>query len=368
MDKLIIKRGSTAGGLVINARNKIFRSAAALLAFLMLAVASTVATAATAPEARPAWGPDNKLLRLPDGFPSGPITIWNAFPPGHPDDVYARVMAKDAERFSPVPLVVQSKSAGPRLWWEVLDYWKTLPNGVDGHHVEVAVFAAVPIRLRAVGGVDWTLKQTVKGTVLITEEESLPLASMSNAPWKDLDGMIKWAKANPGKLRIATSAIGSSVHLNAEMLAEAKGFKFVALPHKGTALALATMLGGGAEAVTANIGPSLPHVKAGKVRILLQWGAGSPVFPDAPTTQALGLFAVPTTRGLLTYPDAPVAHIAWLRALFEKAAAGPGYTARLQNLGLTRRNMGPEEAARYMLELDSRVAPFIEKLGLAKKK
>ncbi|MBI4189430.1 MAG: hypothetical protein HY525_02695 [Betaproteobacteria bacterium] len=367
MDKLIIKRGSTAGGLVINARNKIFRSAAALLAFLMLAVASTVVTAATAPEARPTWGPDNKLQRLPDGFPSGPITIWNAFPPGHEDDVYARVMAKAAEGHSPVPLVVRSKSAGPRLWWETLDYFKTLPNGTDGHHVEVAVFAAVPIRLRTVGGGDWTLKETLKGTVVMTEEESLPLASMSDAPWKDLDGMIRWAKANPGKLRIATSAIGSSVHLNAEMLAAARGFTFVALPHKGTALGLATMLGGGAEAVTANIGPVLPHVQAGKVRILLQWGKGTAVFKGAPTTEALGLFAVPTTRGLLTYPDAPAAHIAWLTALFEKAAAAASYEARLTSLGLSRRIMGPQETARYMLELDSRVAPFIEKLGLAKK-
>ena len=360
---------STARARVTGARLGILRSVvAALVAFLVLAVASPIFTAATAADAQPKWGPDNKLLPLPDGFPSGAVTIWNAFPPGHPDDVYARVMAKAAQSYSPVPLVVQSKSAGPRLWWETLDYWRTLPNGKDGHHVEVAVFAAVPIRLRAVGAGNWTLKETIKGTVLITEEESLPLASMASAPWKDLDGMIKWAKANPGKLRIATSAIGSSVHLNAEMLAMEKGFTFVALPHNGTSRALATMLGGGAEAVTSNVDNTLPHFKAGKVNVLLQWGKGSPSYPNVPTTDSMKMFSVPTTRGLLTYPDAPPAHIAWLRALFEKAAADPTYQARLNNLGYAERIMGPKEAASYMLELDKRTAPFIEKLGLEKKK
>ncbi len=89
------------------------------------------------PTATPeAWVPvwkDGKLQPLPDGFPNGPITLWNMWTPGHLDEIYLRTMVTAAQPMTDIGLGVQTAAIGPRVCWGMLDKFQTLPKGQEGY-------------------------------------------------------------------------------------------------------------------------------------------------------------------------------------------------------------------------------------------
>ncbi len=312
-------------------------------------------------------GPDGKLPKLADGFPSGPITFWSSQIPGHADEVYARVLAQAAQKYSPVPIVVQSKGAGPRLWWETMDYWKTLPNGAEGYHLGAVNLSAMPPRFHSVGAGDWTMDDTFKAILLGTEAENQALAVRWDAQWKDIQEFVKFAKENSGKVRLATSALGSLIHLNTEITAYEQKFKFVNIPHDGVGAAQQTVLGAGADAVGTQISQVAPMVDAKRLRVLLQYGdVPAAKLGNAPTTASLKWGGVGATRGWHTLPTVPEPRKEWLRALLELARTEQAYKDRLQNLGMVEYFKTAEEVAADLKAEDQQIIPILKDVGLFK--
>jgi tripartite-type tricarboxylate transporter receptor subunit TctC len=116
---------------------------------------------------------------------------------------------------------------------------------------------------------------------------SLPVTSVA--------ALVKLAKSRPGEIHYASPGIGNQQHLSAEMFARAAGIKIVHIPHKGTAPALISVMGGQVAMMTAAGAAAAPHIANGRLRLLATFGKQrAAVFADAPTLVESG------------YPDAVV--------------------------------------------------------------
>jgi len=109
-------------------------------------------------------------------------------------------------------------------------------------------------------------------------------------PWKTLRELIAWAKENPGKFTFGSAGMGSSNHLAAELLALRCGVQFTHVPYKGSAPAMADVIGGQIDGMFDITNQSKPQIDAGKVRTL---GMAStrrhPLLPDVPTMEESGI-------------------------------------------------------------------------------
>ena len=136
-------------------------------------------------------------------------------------------------------------------------------------------------------------------------------------PVKTLAELIAYAKANPGKLNYASSGNGSLQHVTGAMLEQQGGIKMVHVPYKGTGPALQDLLGGQVDLTFGTAPPFMPHIQAGKLRVLAVTGKQRlPSLPDVPTTAEAGLPKVDATSWFPLFAPA-----ATPKAVVDKLAA-----------------------------------------------
>ena len=115
------------------------------------------------------------------------------------------------------------------------------------------------------------------------------LAVRGDAPWKDIKELMAAAKAAPGKLRFASSGIGTASHLNLAQLTAASGIDVVHVPFSGWAEGSAALLGGHVDTLIINPGEGRQLTNAGRIRVIAAFQpARSPYYPDVPTFKELG--------------------------------------------------------------------------------
>ena len=105
-----------------------------------------------------------------------------------------------------------------------------------------------------------------------------------SVPAKTVPEFIAYARANPGKVNMASSGIGTSIHVSGELFKLLTGVKMVHVPYRGSAPMLTDLLGGQVQVAFDNLQPSMPHIKAGKLRgLAVTTATRSEVLPDLPT-------------------------------------------------------------------------------------
>jgi tripartite-type tricarboxylate transporter receptor subunit TctC len=184
---------------------------------------------------------------------------------------------------------------------------------------------------------------------------------------ESLADLISHARKNPGKLNYASQGSGATSHLTAELFKSmAGGLQITHVPYKGSAPALADLLGGQVDLMFDNLGVSLPHVKAGKLRALAV--ASSRRFrslPDVPTlAETLPGFESVAWFGIVGPPKTS-------RAIAEKVAGGvaealrnPDILRRLSELSADPLGMTPAETAAFMKQETERWGAVIRTAGI----
>lgn len=182
-----------------------------------------------------------------------------------------------------------------------------------------------------------------------------------------IDAFIDLVKKNPGKLNYSSQGNGTTSHLTTELFKHmAGGLQIVHVPYKGTAPALAALLAGEVELMCDNLGVSLQHVKAGKIRALAVASPKRiPSLPDVPAlAEKLPGFEAVAWFGIVGPPGMP-------GAIAEKIASGVKDALKLEDvrkrlatasaepMGLT-----PAETAQYMKEESERWAGVIRTAGV----
>jgi tripartite-type tricarboxylate transporter receptor subunit TctC len=165
--------------------------------------------------------------------------------------------------------------------------------------------------------------------------------------------LVKFAKANPGKLTYGSQGVGSTPNLNAVMFMNMTGTQFVHVPYRGETLVVNDMLGGHVDMFFGNISPVLPHYRDGKFKILAVADTmRAPAIPDVPTTAEAGLPGFLSTAwfAVMGPPKLPDALARRFAADFIEVVKMPDVAARYRAVGTEPVGSTPAQTGAFIRE------------------
>ena len=220
-------------------------------------------------------------------YPSRPITLIVPFPPGGVADNVARPVAQALSKQLGKTVVIENKpGAGGGIGMAFVA--KAKP---DGYTLLLALssVSVIPEADKVLGRAPMFQLDQLLPIARFTADPVV-LAVRAESPWKTYSEFIAFAKANPKKLNYGSSGNYGTMHVPMEMLASSAGITLTHVPFTGAAPAVTALLGGTLDAVASGPSTVVQHVKAGKLRVLANWGAERhPALPDVPTLRELGI-------------------------------------------------------------------------------
>jgi tripartite-type tricarboxylate transporter receptor subunit TctC len=177
---------------------------------------------------------------------------------------------------------------------------------------------------------------------------------------------IAYAKANPGKINMASTGNGTSTHLSGALFKAMTGVDMIHVPYRGNAPALTDLIAGQVQVLFDSISTSIEHIRTGKLRALaVTTPTRSPALPDLPTVgdfvpgyEATAFFGMGAPR------NTPAEIIDRLNAEINAALADPGMTARLADLGGTPLPGSPADFAKLLADETAKWAKVIRALNI----
>jgi len=289
-------------------------------------------------------------------WPAKPVRIIVPFPPGGSADLLPRIVGeKLAEKFGQPVIVDNRPGAAGNIGATVV--FQADPDGYT-------LLSAPPPPLVINRLLYPKLAFDSTKFVAISVIAAIPNVLLVNprVPASSVAELIAYAKANPGKLNYSSQGNGTTSHLTAELFKSmAGGLQIAHVPYKGTAPALAALVAGEVDMMCDNLGVSLPHVKAGRIKALAVASAKRvPSLPDVPALaeslpgfEAVAWFAIVGPPGL----SAPIAQK--VSAGVAEALRDPEVRARLAALSAEPMGFTPAQTAAYIREETERWAAVI---------
>ena len=293
-------------------------------------------------------------------FPAKPIRWIVPFPPGGGADATARIISQKLSETTGKQVVVDYRSgAGGNIGTEFVarapaDGY-TILQTTNGHTIQP--------HLRKLA---W---DPIKDFAPITIVASYPLliAVHPSVPAASLQDLVRYAKANPGKLSYGSSGPGGPLHIGAEIFKRIAGVDILHVPYKGNAPMTLAVVAGEVSMVFDSMTGPLPHIRAGKLKALGYMGEKrSPQLPDVPTATESGVPAVYAAwNGMMAPAGTPSEALAWLHREIVRAASSPDVQERLAGLGYEPKTSASREefAALVASDLD-RFGKVIKEVGI----
>ena len=211
-------------------------------------------------------------------YPNKPIRIVIPFPPGNTTDIMSRLIApKMSERLGQQVIVENRPGASGMLG---LDHVAKGP--ADGYTIACVQGGNMVVLPHTSKNIPYDpLKDFAP--ISVTTFNYLAIVANPNAPFKTIGEMVRYAKANPGALTVATNGEGGFPHLAFEHLRTMAGIQYTHVPYKGSAAIAADIIGGQVQAGIDGITGMTPHIKSGRLRLLATTNKTRPVlWPDTP--------------------------------------------------------------------------------------
>ena len=315
--------------------------------------AAVVALAATAAPA-PAFAQD--------AYPSKPITLIVPFPPGGVADIVGRPFADALSRELKTPVVIENKpGAGGGIGMGLVA--KAKP---DGYTLLLALssISILPEADKVTGRTPLFQLDQFTPIARLTADPTV-LAVRAESPWKTLSEFVADAKARPGAITYGSSGNYGTMHMPMEMLAQSAGIKLLHVPFTGGGPAVAALLGGTVDALSTGPSTVIPHVKAGKVRILASWGDKRlAALPDVATLSEAGFNTVFFQWSALFAPaGTPDAVIAKLRDATRVAAADPKFVNALATVDTPVQYLDAPAFAAFWSADAKKLADAVQRVG-----
>lgn len=297
-------------------------------------------------------------------YPDRPVDLVVPLPPGSIMDTAARMLAEDLGRILGVKVVVINKPGA------------SLTVGTD--FVARSKKDGYTVLYTATSGVIYS-RVTNPETVPYDPDKDLEplglhlflplaIAVQASSPWKTFADFVDHARKNPQKIRFGTNGQGTIDHFNMGIIESLTGAEFTHVPFKGGEATNLAVLGGHVEAICHASSQVIPHVEAGKLRVLLV-SRKLPSHPDLPTITELGYKQGLLSSWFALYAPAgiPEGVKGVLVPAIKKAINDPDVTAKLIKLGNVVDYKSPEEQRAIAREDYRNACDIAEKLGLRKK-
>src|SRR5262245_32623960 len=262
-------------------------------------------------------------------YPTRPVRIIVPFPPAGLSDILARLVGQWLSEHLGQPFVIENRpGAGSNLGTEVV---VNAPS--DGYTLLLvgspnAINATLYNKLNFIRDI-----APVAGMIRLPNVLEVSLS----VPAKTVLEFIAYAKANPGKLSMASSGIGGVSHVSGELFKMMAGVDMVHVPYRGAAPALTDMIGGQVQVIFDNAASSIEYIRAGKLRALaVTTATRAQVLPDLPTVgEFVAGYEASTITGVGAPRNTPVEIIDKLNNEINAALAEPKMKSRLADLGGT---------------------------------
>ena len=272
-------------------------------------------------------------------YPSRPVRWIVGFAAGGGNDITARLMGQWLTERLGQPFIIENRpGAGTNIAAEVVV--NAPPDGYTLFFANVA--NAVNATLYEKLNFDFIRDITpVAGIMRVPNI----LAVSPSVPAKTVPELIAYAKANPGRVNMASAGIGTTGHLAGELFQMMAGVNVVHVPYRGNAPALSDLLGGQVEFMFASAPSAIEYVKTGKLRALaVTTTKRSEALADVPTVaEFLPGFEASSWYGMGAPKNTPVEIVERLSKEINAALADPRMKARLNSLGGTVLDVSPSE-------------------------
>ncbi len=285
------------------------------------------------------------LAQAQGHYPSRPVKLVVAFPPGGSTDVTARLLAsKLAEKWGQ-PVVVENRpGAGANLGTAFVA--RSAPDG----QTILLVTTAIAISPSVYANTGYDALKDLAPVILVSTIPNVLVVNPS-VPARNIGEFIAYAKAHPGKLNFAAPGASSGQRMTFEMIKQVTGTDIVMVPYGGGAPALQAVLGGQVEAMIVNVVEAATYVHAGKLRALATTTAQrAPMLPDVPTLAETVAPKLDTSvwQGIVVPAATPPAIVAQINRDVAAALALPDVAERLGGLGMSVVPGTPEAFGRYI--------------------
>ena len=262
-------------------------------------------------------------------YPNKPVRWIVPYPPAGTTDILARLVGNYLAEHLGQTFIIENKPGGG--------------NNIGTEYVARAPGDGYTLLLvNPANGINQTLYKNLKFNILT---DIVPVAGITRVPnvmevtpsfpAKTVAEFIAYAKANPGKVNMASSGTGTSVHMSGELLMAMSGIKMAHVPYKGAGPALTDLMAGTTDVMFDNMPSSIGFIQAGKIRPLaVTTDKRSPTLPDIPTVaetvpgyEASAWFGIGVPKGT------PTDAIDKLNKTVNEALKDPKMIARLAELG-----------------------------------
>ncbi len=277
-------------------------------------------------------------------YPTKPVRWIVTYPPGGTTDLLARLMGNYLGERLGQTFVIENKPGG-------------------GNNIGTEFVARAPhdgytlLLVNPANGINQSLYKNLKFNILTDIAPVAGIIQVPNVmevtpsfPAKTVAEFIAYAKANPGKVNMASSGTGTSVHMSGELFMAMTGVKMAHVPYKGAGPALVDLMAGTVDVMFDNLPSSIGHIQGGKLRaVAVTTDKRNPALPDVPTVaetvpgyEASAWFGMGVPRGT------PADVIAKLNQAVNEGLKDPKLVARLAELGGTPMPGSPADFGKVM--------------------
>jgi tripartite-type tricarboxylate transporter receptor subunit TctC len=293
-------------------------------------------------------------------FPSRPIDFICTWGTGGGADSMARQIGVLAHPLLGAPLpvsnvpgasgntglaqVLTARADGYTIGTYIQDTLMTIPMGLARHKVD---------------DLEWIVRTQVADSFLFVK---------ADGPFKTIQELLQHARANPGKLRVASTGFGTVDDVSVRFL-EKKGFKMTTVPYPKPGERYAATLGGHAEVLYEQAGDVNQYLKAGQLKALLIFAEKRhPAFPDVPTSREIGVdLTLPQFRGIVARKGTPADRVKALADAFQKAMETPQWRKFAEEWYMSPDSVqGPEAFGRWVAREVALLEQLVKEFGLKK--
>ena len=289
-------------------------------------------------------------------YPTRPVRIIVGFPPGGPTDFHARLMGQWlSEQLGQQFIIENRPGAGGNTGTEAVvrappdGYTLLLASSLDA--INATLYDRLPFNfLRDIAPV----AGIIRNQLVVEVNPTFPV--------KTIPELISYAKANPGKVNMASPGNGIPQHIAGELFKMMTGVSMVHVPYRGEAPALTNLISGQVQVMLGTVTASLAYIRAGKLRALaVSTGTRSEALPDVPSVaDFVPGYEASTWAGIGAPKGAPAELIERLNREINAGLQSPGIKARYADLGATAFAGSPADFGKFIAEDTEKWAKVIK--------